>query len=268
MSKDLIENEDYQIVTPAENGLFTVSVFDPNSPSNAGLLEDFQNVDAIPPIPTDVTSCFDLTNLPKIETLDVLLNNLCEVMVRFDGCVRDYQKSDFEQLIKTVSNSLIYLYTKPESGGGGDSALNTVVSFRGVAIKTTNPHLDAIVSNSKYPGIYFAQEFGNYPYFGIDVTNDELFNSIVLLIPKINSSGLFIEYEKIIYNLKITVDSYKYSSDIPRLVWVINHKLNKKPTVIITDTAGTLYEGAIFYNDDNNLTITFSAPFNGYADLN
>ena len=42
----------------------------------------------------------------------------------------------------------------------------------------------------------------------------------------------------------------------------------KKPTVIITDTAGTLYEGAIFYNDDNNLTITFSAPFNGYADLN
>ena len=202
MSKNLIENEDYQIVTPAENGLFTVNVFDPNSPSNSGLLEDFQNVDSIPPLPTDVTSCFDLTNLPKIETLDSLLNNLCEVMVRFDGCVRDYQKSDFEQLIKTISNSLIYLYTKPE-GGGEESTINTAVSFKGVAIKTTNPHLDAITSNSKYPGIYFAQEFGNYAYFGIDVTNDELFNSIVLLIPKINSNGLFIEYEKIIYNLKI-----------------------------------------------------------------
>ena len=144
MSKNLIENEDYQIVTPAENGLFTVSVF----ANNAGLLEDFQNVDAIPPISTDVTSCFDEDNLPKIQTLDSLLTNLCELMIRFDGCVKDYQKGDFEHLIKTISNSLIYLYTKPESGGG-DSALNTVVSFRGVSIKTTNPHLDAIVSNSK-----------------------------------------------------------------------------------------------------------------------
>lgn len=267
MSNNLISNEDYQIVTPSENGLFTIRQLDPNSPSNSGLLEDFQNVDTIPPIPTDITSCFDLANLPKIETLDSLLSNLCEVMVRFDGCVKDYQKSDFEQLIKTISNSLIYLYTKPESGGGSESTLNTAVSFKGVAIKTTNPHLDAITSNSKYPGIYFAQEFGNYIYFGIDVTNEELFNSIVLLIPKISSSGLFIEYEKVIYNLKIKPNSYRYSSDIPRLVWEINHPLDKRPIVLITDTAGSLYEGDVFYIDNNNLTITFSAPFKGYADL-
>ena len=53
MSKNLIGNEDYQIVTPAENGLFTVSVFNPNSPSNSGLLDDFQNVDNIPQIYID-----------------------------------------------------------------------------------------------------------------------------------------------------------------------------------------------------------------------
>ena len=267
MSTNLIQDEDYQVVSGAENGIFTVNTFNSHSLSNDGLIEDFQNIDTIPPFPIDSNSCFDLSNLPKIETLDSLLNNLCEIMVRFDGCVRDYQKADFEQLIKTISNSLIYLYTK-QSEGSGESTLNTAISFKGVAVKTTNPHLDAIISKSKYPGIYFAQEFGNYSHFGINVSNDELFNSIVLLVPKINSDGLFIEYEKIIYNLKVTTTTYKYSSDIPRQMWVINHNLNKKPTVIITDTAGTLYDGAIFYNDNNNLTITFSAPFNGYADLN
>jgi hypothetical protein len=44
--------------------------------------------------------------------------------------------------------------------------------------------------------------------------------------------------------------------------------MNKFPSVTITDTAGTSYEGTIKYIDNNNLTITFSAPFKGYADLN
>ena len=110
MSKDLIQDEDYQIVTPAENGLFTVSTLNTNSPSNSGLLEDYQNVDSIPEIPISTNSCFDPNNLPIIPTLDELLSYLCELMIRFDGCVKDYQKSDYEHLIKTISNSLIYLY--------------------------------------------------------------------------------------------------------------------------------------------------------------
>lgn len=263
MSKNLIENEDYQIVTPSNNGLFTVSTLNIESPSNSGLLEDFQNVDNIPQLPFSTNSCFDGNNLPKIETLDSLLSHLCELMIRFDGCVKDYQKSDFEHLVKTVTNSLIYLYSNNTTNTG-----SFVVGFMGIANKDTNPYLEAIAANNKYPGIYFAQEFGNYPHFGVDVTNNELFNSIVLLIPNINSSGVVLNYEKSIYNLQISNSYFKYSSDMPRQEWVIQHNLNKKPSVVITDTAGSLYEGDVFYNDDNNLTITFSAPFNGYADLN
>ena len=51
MSKNLIENEDYLIVTPSENGLFTIATLNTESESNSGLLEDFQNIDNIPVIP-------------------------------------------------------------------------------------------------------------------------------------------------------------------------------------------------------------------------
>lgn len=51
MNKNLIENEDFQTVTPFENGLFTIVTLNTESESNSGLLEDFQNINNIPVIP-------------------------------------------------------------------------------------------------------------------------------------------------------------------------------------------------------------------------
>ena len=253
MSKNLIENEDYQIVTPAENGLFTVSVF----ANNAGLLEDFQNVDTIPPISTDVTSCFDEDNLPKIQTLDSLLTNLCELMIRFDGCVKDYQKGDFEHLIKTISNSLIYLYTT-----------NVAINFLGVASLITNPIQDAIDRNNKYPGIYFADTIGNYTHFNLQVTSNDIDQSIVLFIPKIENQSL-LYYEKVSYKLSNVGDkTFRHFQNISNEVWYVQHNLNKYPSVVITNINGNVVEGEITYTNKNNLEINFSAPFRGYADLN
>jgi hypothetical protein len=65
-----------------------------------------------------------------------------------------------------------------------------------------------------------------------------------------------------------TNNSFRYSSDTKKLVWEIEHNLQKYPSVVVTDTAGTTYEGNVRYIDDNKLTITFSVPFKGYADLN
>ena len=82
MSKNLIENEDYQIVTPSENGLFTIATLNTNSESNSGLLEDFQNVDDIPIIPISTNSCFDLENLPETETLNELLSKYLSIILK------------------------------------------------------------------------------------------------------------------------------------------------------------------------------------------
>jgi hypothetical protein len=50
--------------------------------------------------------------------------------------------------------------------------------------------------------------------------------------------------------------------------WVIEHNLNKYPSVTITDSAGDQVEGEVRYNGLNSLTVSFSAPFAGKAYLN
>lgn len=50
--------------------------------------------------------------------------------------------------------------------------------------------------------------------------------------------------------------------------WVITHNLNKKPSISIIDSAGDVIDGDVLYNDENSLTLTFSAATSGEAYLN
>ena len=50
--------------------------------------------------------------------------------------------------------------------------------------------------------------------------------------------------------------------------WAITHNLGKKPSVTIVDSADTLLHGQVDYVDNDNLTITLSAPTSGKAYLN
>src|SRR5690606_27007085 len=54
----------------------------------------------------------------------------------------------------------------------------------------------------------------------------------------------------------------------PESVWVINHPLNKKVAVTVTDTAGTVVEGEVTINDGTMVIVKFNAPFKGEAILN
>jgi len=62
--------------------------------------------------------------------------------------------------------------------------------------------------------------------------------------------------------------TFKYNQNTPSSNWIINHNLNKYPSVMVIDSAGTVCEGSINYVDINNITITFSAGFSGSATLN
>lgn len=50
--------------------------------------------------------------------------------------------------------------------------------------------------------------------------------------------------------------------------WLINHNLNKLPSVTIMDTSNRVVAADIEYIDNNNLKITFNNPFKGRATLN
>ena len=61
--------------------------------------------------------------------------------------------------------------------------------------------------------------------------------------------------------------SFVYNQGSPSATWVIVHDLGFRPNVTVEDSAGTTIEGEVVYNNDNQLTLTFSAAFSGIAYL-
>ena len=68
--------------------------------------------------------------------------------------------------------------------------------------------------------------------------------------------------------LQIATDTFIYTQAIPSAVWVIEHNLNKYPSVSVVDSAGSLVEGGVEYNSANTLTVSFVGGFSGKAYLN
>ncbi len=53
----------------------------------------------------------------------------------------------------------------------------------------------------------------------------------------------------------------------PSATWNITHNLNRRPTVIVTDSAGTEHKVEIDYPDLNTAVVTMAYSFSGRADL-
>lgn len=62
--------------------------------------------------------------------------------------------------------------------------------------------------------------------------------------------------------------SYTHSQIEPVSTWTITHNLGKYPSVNVTDSAGTVVTGDIFYQSTNVVIVDFDAPFGGKAHLN
>lgn len=50
--------------------------------------------------------------------------------------------------------------------------------------------------------------------------------------------------------------------------WVIEHNLEKYPSVTVVTSAGTVVVGDVTYNNENVVTVTFNGAFKGKAYLN
>lgn len=61
---------------------------------------------------------------------------------------------------------------------------------------------------------------------------------------------------------------YRHVQDVASATWVIPHNLGFNPGgVSVLDSAGTNVVGDIVYSDANTVTLNFSAPFAGTANL-
>ena len=66
----------------------------------------------------------------------------------------------------------------------------------------------------------------------------------------------------------ITSTTYVHEQGIASDTWVINHNLNKRPSITIVDSADNVVEGAEKYIDNNTIEIYFNGAFKGKAYLN
>ena len=64
--------------------------------------------------------------------------------------------------------------------------------------------------------------------------------------------------------------SFEYIEDFSSATatWVINHNLGKYPSVSTVDSAGSIINGAITYNNANTITVVFTSATSGKAYLN
>jgi len=63
-------------------------------------------------------------------------------------------------------------------------------------------------------------------------------------------------------------DTFIFEQGIASDEWVIEHNLNKYPSVTVVDSADNTVIGYVTYDNENTITIKFNAAFKGKAYLN
>lgn len=83
--------------------------------------------------------------------------------------------------------------------------------------------------------------------------------------PQIN--GVELIGDKSLEDLGID-QTFIYEQERASNSWTIQHNLNKFPSVVIVDTAGSAVVGDVQYIDENTINVSFNGVFSGTAYLN
>lgn len=77
------------------------------------------------------------------------------------------------------------------------------------------------------------------------------------------------QWTSLVYVMQDLFDkTHEHTQSVAASVWIINHNLDKFPSVIVIDSGGSEVEGDITFDNRNQITITFSASMGGKAYLN
>ena len=66
----------------------------------------------------------------------------------------------------------------------------------------------------------------------------------------------------------LSLQTYVHEQGIASDTWEITHNLNKFPTVVLVDSAGTTFGAAVTYNSSNKCTVYMNGATTGKAYLN
>lgn len=210
------------------------------------------------------------------------------------GGTKNYRLEDITSFIRDTGAAGIvgqfsYIFYNSSFGGSGTRPLGSItidtyyktVSFSNVttikisnkAFQTSNSIANAIETFTDKQ-IIIAKNT-DQDVFGVftctAVTQDPVetnFYDLTLRYEKGNGSLEVEQFYSIILYAGAQDKEYRHDQTSASSTWVISHKLNKFPTVVVFDSAGSQAVGAITHDSKNQLTITFSASFSGIAYLN
>jgi hypothetical protein len=115
-----------------------------------------------------------------------------------------------------------------------------------------------------------ATQFGHYKVVSYEQSIDPLF--YVITLEYIGGNGNIQEnyyYDLISFTPIPTGDkNFVFTQSVPSTRWVINHNLEKYPSVSVVNINNVLMYGNVTYIDLNSLEIEFSAGFSGKAYIN
>lgn len=93
--------------------------------------------------------------------------------------------------------------------------------------------------------------------------------------PQSHSANMIIENEDRVFltelektEFKVAKKGFIHDQIAPEDEWIIEHPLNKKPSVTVVDSAGTVVIGSVTYISEKEIKINFTSAFSGQAYLN
>lgn len=76
------------------------------------------------------------------------------------------------------------------------------------------------------------------------------------------------EVERLEEEIQESSNTFVFEQGIPATEWVINHNLNKRPSIDLVDYNGEVFEAFKEYTSDNQVIIRLDSAATGYAYLN
>ena len=132
-----------------------------------------------------------------------------------------------------------------------------------VATVTTNKEVEATL----YPPQGIRAEYDKLYLYNPDAAMQEVIHDETLEGKGLEDSPLKLSAE-LLAEIHRGGNTFVFEFDASQSEWIIEHNLNKKPSITVVDSADTVMTCAKEFVDMNNVKITFNAPFKGTAYLN
>lgn len=136
------------------------------------------------------------------------------------------------------------------------------------------PHIDGEFVNNEQPDIQADFSIKLTPNKVSQLENDLNYQTDTQVQDAIQTESTVInnridtEVERLEEEIQESSNTFVFEQGIPATEWVINHNLNKRPSIDLVDYNGEVFEAYREYTSDNQVIIRLDSAATGYAYLN